>query len=157
MRCDSGIWPPSKPTRKPSLRAFCPFCPRPEVLPRPDPVPRPTRSGLRCAPGDGLRSWSCIDLVASLVLLVRARAPDLVPAALRALERLAFDGDQEVDGLQHPANRRVVRQLACLVELAEAERLDSRLDRRIGADRALHQRRLDRLIRHWSTRRVRRS
>lgn len=27
--------------------AFCPLCPRPEVLPRPEPVPRPRRFGCR--------------------------------------------------------------------------------------------------------------
>src|SRR5690349_5574299 len=142
MRWESGIWPPSKPRRKPSLRAFCPFWPRPEVLPLPEPVPRPTRRGRRWAPGDGFRSWSCIFLVASLVLLRRARAPDLVPAALRPLKRLALDGDKEVHRAQHAAHRRVVRQLARLVHAAEAERLDGGLDLRPGADRALHQGRL---------------
>src|SRR5258708_24545605 len=138
MRCASGIWPPSKPTRKPSLRAFCPFCPRPEVVPRPEPVPRPIRSGRRCAPFEGLRSCSCT-LFASLVLLVRTGAPDLVLAALGPDVRRALDGHEEVDRLEHSADRRVVGELAGLVHAPEAERLDRRLDLRLGSDGALHQ------------------
>src|SRR4029077_11812941 len=59
--------------------------------------------------------------VAPLVLLVRARSPDLVAAALRPEIRLAFYRDQEVDRLQHAAHGRIVRQLACLVHLAEPQ------------------------------------
>src|SRR5437899_780912 len=138
MRCASGIWPPSKPRRKPSLRAFWPFWPRPEVLPRPEPVPRPMRLALRCAPAAGFRSCSCTS-VAPLVLLVGARPPDLVAAALRAHVGLAIDRDQEGDGLQHPAHGRVVGQLACLVETAKAERLDRGPQDGLGPDGALHQ------------------
>src|SRR2546426_9550922 len=114
MRCENGIWPPSNPRRKPSLRAFWPFCPRPEVLPWPDPVPRPKGLALRWAPAAGFRSCSCT-LVAPLVLFGRAGAPDLVPAALRALVRLAFHGAKEVDAPQPPAALRVHGQLARVV------------------------------------------
>src|SRR5258708_7015879 len=138
MRCASGIWPPSKPRRKPSLRAFCPFCPRPDVLPRPEPVPRPIRSGRRCAPFEGLRSCSCT-LFASLVLLVRTGAPDLVLAALGPDVGGAFDGHEEVDRFEHSADRWVVGELAGLVHAAEAKRLDRRLDLGLGSDGALHQ------------------
>src|SRR5438132_11907732 len=132
MRWEKGIWPPSNPRRKPSLRAFCPFWPRPEVLPRPEPVPRPTRRALRWAPAEGFRSCSCMCLVASLVFLVRAGAPDLVLAPLGPLERLALDAAQEVHPAQHAAHRRVVRQLARLVHAPEAERLDRGLDLGFG-------------------------
>src|SRR5579859_1555528 len=140
MRCAYGIWPPSKPRRKPSLLAFWPFWPRPDVLPRPEPVPRPMRCVLWREPLGGLRSCSCIALLAPLVLLVRAGAPDLVLAALGADVRLTLDGDQEVHRLQHATHGVVVRQLAGLVHAPEAERLDGRLDLRQGADRALHER-----------------
>src|ERR1700716_803415 len=139
MRWASGIWPPSNPRRKPSLRAFCPFWPRPEVLPRPEPVPRPIRSGRRWAPFEGLRSCSCILLLASRVLLVRAGPPDLVLAALGANIGRAFDGDQEVHRLEHAADGRVVRQIAGLVHAAKTERLHGCLDLRQSADGALHQ------------------
>src|SRR5579859_8206821 len=82
-------------------------------------------------------------LVAPLVLLVRALAPDLVLTALRPHVWDAFHGDQEVDGLEHAAHRVVVRQLAGLVQAAEAERLDGRADLGRRADRAFHQRRFD--------------
>src|SRR5207253_9991187 len=91
-------------------------------------------------------------LVAPLVLFGRAGAPDLVPAALRALVRLALHGDQEVDPPQHAADRRVVGQLASLVHAAETQRLDGRLDLRPGADRTLHERRLEHLVSHPSLR-----
>src|SRR5579885_3252162 len=122
MRCASGIWPPSNPSRKPSLRAFWPFWPRPDVLPRPDPVPRPMRWRRGRDPGGDFSSWR-YNSVTSLVLLVRPRAPDLVLRALRPDVFLALDGDEEVDGLQHPANGRVVRELARLVHAPKAERL----------------------------------
>src|SRR5258708_27960108 len=134
MRCENGIWPPSNPRRKPSLRAFWPFWPRPEVLSRPEPVPRRMRRALRCAPAAGLRSWSCIWSVSSLVFLVRARPPDLVPAALGPQVRLSVDRDQERDRLQHAPHRRVVGKLAGLVEAAEAKRFDPGPHLRLGAD-----------------------
>src|SRR5690242_14440131 len=143
MRCASGIWPPSKPRRKPSLLAFWPFWPRPEVLPRPEPVPRPMR-WRRCRdPAGGFSSCRRIALVTPLVFLVRALAPDLVLASLRPNVGSAFDRDEEVDGLKHAAHRVVVRQLACLIHPAEAERLHGRADRRRRADRAFHQGRFD--------------
>src|SRR4029077_16971464 len=83
--------------------------------------------------------------VAPLVLLVRARSPDLVAAALRPEIRLAFYRDQEVDRLQHAAHGRIVRQLARLVHLAETQGLDRGLDRRICANRAFPQRGRERL------------
>src|ERR1700736_780199 len=149
MRCASGIWPPSKPRRKPSLRAFCPFWPRPEVLPRPEPVPRPIRRALRCAPAAGFRSCSCT-LVTPLVLLVGTRPPDLVAAALRAHVGLTIDRDQERDGLQHAAYGGVVGQLACLIHTAKAERLDRCPQNWLGPDGAFHQSRLQGLFRGGS-------
>src|ERR1700686_1833062 len=102
MRWDSGIWPPPKPRRKPSLRAFCPFWPRPEVLPRTEPVPRPMRCVLWREPAAGLRSWSCMFLLVSpLMLLIGPGAPDLIAAPLRAQIRLTLDRDQEVHRLEH--------------------------------------------------------
>src|SRR5579859_6642961 len=142
MRCAYGIWPPSKPRRKPSLLAFWPFWPRPDVLPRPEPVPRPMRCVLWREPLGGLRSCSCIALLAPLMLLVRAGAPDLVLAALGADVRLAFDGDQEVHRLQHATDGVVVWQFARLVHPPKTQRLNRRPDLRQGADRALHERRL---------------
>src|SRR5260370_22193192 len=140
MRCASGIWPPSKPTRKPSLLAFWPFWPRPDVLPRPEPVPRPIRWRRLRDPAGGVSSCSRIALVTPLVLLVRPLAPDLVFAALRPHVGRAFHGDEEVDGLEHAAHRVVVRQLARLIQPAEPERLNGRADRRLRADHALHER-----------------
>src|SRR5207248_11220600 len=89
-------------------------------------------------PGAGFRSWSCIELVAPLVLLVAASAPDLVLAALRPLPGLAFDRDEEAHAPEHAADRVVVRQLARLVHAPEAERLDGGADLRPRADRAFH-------------------
>src|SRR5258708_32205737 len=71
------------------------------------------------------------------MLLVRACAPDLVAGPDRLLPGLAFDRDQEAEVLQRPADGLVVGQLAGLVELAEAERGDSRLDLVRVADAAL--------------------
>src|SRR5215471_10905261 len=125
MRWEKGIWPPSKPRRKPSLRAFWPFWPRPEVLPRPEPVPRPTRSGRRWAPFAGFRSCSCMALLVSpLVLLGRAGTPDLVLRALRALPRFAFDRNEERDTAKHPAHGFVVGQLTGLVHFVQTKRFD---------------------------------
>ena len=53
-RC-SGIWPPSKPSKRMlPERAFWPLPPRPAVLPRPEPWPRPTRLRTLVAPSGRL-------------------------------------------------------------------------------------------------------
>src|ERR1700680_3039060 len=103
------------------------------------------RLALRWAPAAGFKSCSCMPTsVAPLVLLIRARAPDLVAAALRTQIGLALDRDQEVDGFEHSPDRGVVRELPRLVHASKAQRDDGGLDLGQRADGALSQRRLDR-------------
>src|SRR3989442_287017 len=59
---------------------------------------------------------------------------------------LGINRDEERHRLQHAPDRRVVGQLACLVEPAEPERLDGGLEHRLGADGAFLQRRLECLV-----------
>src|SRR5437899_7742840 len=57
--------------------------------------------------------------------LFRSLAPDLVTAPLRPDVRLAVDGDEESDCLQHAAHGGVVGQLASLVQDRKSTRLNS--------------------------------
>src|SRR5437879_11229944 len=100
MRCEKGIWPPSNPRRNPSLRAFWPFTPRPEVLPRPEPIPRPTRRRDLRAPSLSLISLSfiCTSLALAHVL----------------------DAHQMADLPHHPAHGRRTDQHARPLQLVEA-------------------------------------
>src|SRR5579864_4746719 len=82
------------------------------------------------------------------MLLGRTAAPDLVLASLRPLPGLALDGDQERYTPQHPADGVVVRKLAGLVHLAEAQGFDRGLDLGPRADRRLHQRCPEGLVSH---------
>src|SRR5437879_7758191 len=86
--------------------------------------------------------------MASLVLLVRASAPDLVLAALGSLVGLAFHRNKEINAPQHAAHRRVVRQLSGLVHAPNPQLLAGRADLRLGADRAFHESCFERLLRH---------
>src|SRR5262245_15874835 len=101
----SGIWPPSKPFTDTPERLFWPFWPRPAVLPRPEPMPRPTRTRSLRAPSAGL------SVLRRMVLIPYSRR-------LRAF----LDADQVADLIHETANLRRIRQLAHVVELAQAQR-----------------------------------
>src|SRR5215472_9378396 len=94
------------------------------------------------------KAGAIVALIAPLVLLGRASAPDLVASPLRALVRLTFDSDEERDAAEHAADRVVVGKLPGLVHAPEAKRLNRGPDLRSGADRRLHERRFESFVSH---------
>src|SRR2546426_1165609 len=91
-------------------------------------------------------------LVAPLMLLGRARSPDLVPAALRAFVGLALKCDQEAHAPQHAPDGGIVGQLARLVHAAEAQGFDGGADLGPRADGGLHEGRLEGFVSHRTLR-----
>src|SRR5690606_1835917 len=114
-RC-SGIWPPSNPAFTLPLpeRANWPLWPRPAVLPRPEPIPRPTRIRSLRAPSAGLMSF-------------------------RRMTCLLLDSNQVVHLVDQTAHARGILELAHIVDLAQAQRLDAEAMPLLGPAQALHQ------------------